>query len=263
MGNSCMKTHAVSMTFLLALLLAPIGQAQTRKADLPSGGGERSRLLDAAGQDVVKKTGPHSYEVGGIRVDAGSREIRFPARVNMNEGLIEVVVCAEGGKLHESILVSSIKPIHLHVALLLLGLEPGVNPGWYVPDDPALRLPGWDRPPGDRVDVFIRRETRDGAQEVRAEALLKDERTGACLPRTSWVFTGSTLDARGVYGAHETGSIMTNYHDRLAVIDNALELGQVDDFTFANTAVIADVDTPVQVRIVPVKPQEGEKTHDK
>jgi len=250
------------MTCLVALLLAPIGSTQTGEADLASGGGERSGLLDAVGQDAVKKTGPHSYEVGGIRVDAASREIRFPARVNMNEGLIEVVVCAEGGKLHESILVTSIKPIHLHVALLLLGLEPGANPGWYVPDDPALRLPGWDRPPGDRVDVFIRRETPDGPQEIRAEALLKDERTGACLPRTSWVFTGSSLDARGVYGAHETGSIMSNYHDRLAVIDNPLELGQVDDFTFANTAAIPDVGTPVQVRIVPAEAQEGKRTHD-
>jgi len=246
-----MKARAVSMAFLPAVLLSAVVHAETE------------RLPGTIRQDAVRKSGPHSYEVGGIRVDAASREIRLPARVNMREGLIEVVVSTETGKLHESILVTPVEPVHLHAALLLLGLNPGTNPGWHIPDDPALRLPGWDHPPGDRLDVFVHWETPAGPREDRAESLLMDERTGASLPKTNWVFIGSSVDSRGVYGAAETGSIMTNYHDRLAVIDNPLELGQMDDYTYANTKAIPAVGTAAEIRIAPAPPQQGDNGDDR
>lgn len=205
--------------------------------------------------DAVQKTGPQSYRVGAIRIDAAAREICFPAKVNMDEGLIEVVLCTEEGKLHESVFVTAILPMHLHVALVLLGLRPGGNPGWHMPEDPAFRPTGWDRPPGDRVDVYARWDTPKGRQQVRAESLLMDERTGRPLPHTSWLFVGSWINSVGAYAADEFGSIVTNYHDPTTVIDNPLEAGQVDDFTFANTAVIPDVGTAVEIRIVPAEPQ--------
>jgi len=211
------------------------------------------RTLEVIDRKVVRKLGPHSFAIGLVRLDSAVREIRFPAKVNMNEGLIEVVVCTEQGKLHESILVSPIAPIHLHMALLMLGLEPGRNPGWYVSPDPALREPDWNAPPGACVDVFVRWETPEGVREVRAEELLKDERSGQPMSRTSWVFVGSNVSKQGVYAADTLGSIVTNYHDRTAVLDNPLDTGQVDDFTFARTELIPGAGTPVEVRLVPVK----------
>jgi hypothetical protein len=109
------------------------------------------------------------------------------------------------------------------------------------------------------VDVFLTWNAPKGQREVRAETMLKDIRTGKCLPSTHWVFVGSSVDMRGKYAADESGSIMTNYHDRLAVLDNPLETGRVDDFTHANAAVIPALGTRVEVRIVPVSVVTGGK----
>ncbi len=219
---------------------------------------EEAELSRSLGQGVVRKTGPHSYEIGEVQVDAAAREIRFPAKVNMNQGLVEVVICTEHGKLHESLFVTQIQPIHLHVALLLLGLKAGSNPGWHLAEDPLFRPPGWERPRGDQMEVYVRWQGAHGQHESRAEALLVDQRTGRPLPRTSWVFIGSHVDVKGIYAADEIGSIVTNYHDWTAVVDNPLQGGQLDDFTFANTELLPEIATPVEIRIVPAKkPKKG------
>ena len=212
---------------------------------------------DLPNRQVVRKVGPHTFAIGLVRLDSAAREIRFPAKVNMRDGLLEVVVCTEQGKLHESVLVSPISPMHLHTALLLLGLEPGRNPGWYVSADPALREENWDGPSGALVDVHVRWETPEGVREVRAEELLQDQRTGRAMSKTSWVFIGSNVDGQGVYAAENLGSIVTNYHDRTAVLDNPLDIGRVDDFSFARTELIPAMGTPVEIRIVPVKRSKG------
>jgi hypothetical protein len=218
-------------------------------ADAPIGAFEGLR------SDVVKQTGPHTYTVGAIQVDSRSREIRFPAKVNMKEGLIEVVVCTEYGKTHESIFVTSASPLHLHVALLLLGLKPGKSPGWYEHPD----LPSDDaRESGDLVHVYAMWETPEGERKVRTESLLKDIRTDEALPSMAWVFTGSLLDLRGAYAAQSSGSILTNYHDRTSVLDNPLEAGRIDDYTYARTETIPPVGTPVEVSIVPAREQKEE-----
>ena len=82
------------------------------------------------------------------------------------------------------------------------------------------------------------------------ESLLKDNRTGESPPETAWVFVGSYIDANGSFLADQVGSLITNYHDNSTLIDLPLELGQVDDFMYANEAVIPPVNTEVDVRIV-------------
>jgi hypothetical protein len=237
--------------FLSASLANPQDEAAATEQPPP----EKPR--DVLGRKVVRKLGPHSFAIGLVRLDSAAREVRFPAKVNMNDGLIEVMVCTEQGKLHESVLVSPISPLHLHTALLLLGLEPGRNPGWYVSPDPALREKGWDAPTGALIDVYVRWDTPEGTREVRAEELLKDQRTGRPMSKASWVFVGSSVDKQGAYAADKLGSIVTNYHDRTAVLDNSLDTGQVDDFTFARNELIPELGTPVEIRLVPVKKSKG------
>lgn len=219
----------------------------------PKAGLEQTDSIEILKQQVLKKVELQVYEIGNVRVDAAAGEIRFPAAVNMNEGLIEVVISTPGGKLHESILAASIQPLHLHVALLLLGLTPGSNPGWYLLPDPSMRPEGWDRPPGSQVNVFVGWDTPEGMREVRAESLLMDIRTGEPMPKTAWVFVGSRLGPHGEYFADGHGSMMTSYHDYTAVLDNPLEAGRLDDFMHANSSLVPSPGTPVQVRISPAR----------
>jgi hypothetical protein len=248
---------------LVLPFVAALAAEETLKDALPKQSAESGGPLSGASsglsnQQGVSKTGPDTYAIGNIRIDARAREIGFPAKVNMNDGLIEVVVCSEQGKLHESIFVSPIHPLQLHTALLLLGVKPGRNPGWSEPADASSKPTKSENALGDQVAVFARWQTPEGPYETPVERLLMDVRTKQSLPGTNWVFVGSLLDARGAYVADQSGSLITNYHDRTAVLDNPLDVGRIDDFTFANTALIPKVNTPVWIR-VSVAAAKGEK----
>ncbi len=248
--------------YYLALMVVLLCGVAASEADETKSRPGQPDSLEALKQEAVKKVGPEAYAIGDVQIDAAAREIHFPAVVNMNEGLIEVVISTPGGKLHESILVASIQPLHLHAALLLLGLIPGSNPGWYLLPDPSMRPEGWDRPPGSRVNVFVSWDTPGGLREVRAESLLMDIRSGDTMPKTDWVFIGSGLSPRGMYFAEEIGSLMTSYHDFTAVLDNPLKAGRLDEFMHADPTVVPGPGTTVRIRMIPLDDNEQDAQNE-
>ena len=62
--------------------------------------------------------------MGKALVDTRARTVTCPGRINMDEGAIEYLAVAPRGKTHESLLLIDARPLHLQLALLLLGLEP-------------------------------------------------------------------------------------------------------------------------------------------
>jgi len=257
------KWPAVFLGAWLGIMLAASLRAETTT---PALGTLHTDTEATSGTPRVKEVSPGIYQVGGVVLDAHSRQIRFPARVNMNRGLIEVVICTESGKKHESILCTTIRPMDLHTALLLLGLRPGRNPAWPPPPMDASGKPAYGMmAPGDRLEVSISWKEKGKPRELRADQLLMDIRTSQTLPRTDWVFTGSVLNSAGKYLADGIGSLVTNYHDASSVIDCPLSLGAADDFTYANEGIIPDVGTIVEVRMAPVKKNKtpvGKETRD-
>jgi len=61
----------------------------------------------------------------GIRLNLQERCVDVNATVCLREGLLELVVCTEDTKEHESIVVMNARPIQVHTALLLMGARPG------------------------------------------------------------------------------------------------------------------------------------------
>ena len=235
------------ISFLILFGVYSFGQGQPKP---PDAGG---RLQDTeAIRKKVEQLGPDLYRVGDVEVNAASKEISFAGEINMATGLAEVVVCAEWGKLHESIVRTKIQPIDLHIALLLLGAKDGKNPFWL--STPLIeRERKESRPDGQLLDVFLLWDTPQGPQQCRIEELLMDVRSKEALPQTQWIFTGSYLDHGGGYVADHIGSIITNYHDPSAVIDCPLEQGQVDDYMYIHSTQVPPIGTPVKVLIkVPV-----------
>jgi len=184
-----MKTYSMKAAILYVCisLSFAISATSTENAEMQSVSVQK---IEDATQSYVEQVGPAKYKIDGILIDGKSREIRFPAKVNMNDGLIEVILCTEYGKLHESVFVTSIRPMDLHTALLLLGLQPGSNPGWYLSENPKYRPKGWSRPPGNRVDIFVTWKTKEGEErKERAGVFVMDRRTKRTLKKTDWVFT--------------------------------------------------------------------------
>ena len=93
-------------------------------------------------------------KIGKVTVDKTRHTVTIDGRVNMREGLVEVLACTKGGKLHESVLVLDAVAHDIQAALLLIGLKPA---GGSPADDV--------RPPGDPVDVWV--EWKKGARPMR------------------------------------------------------------------------------------------------
>lgn len=68
----------------------------------------------------VTKLDATRYQIGDVILDEKSREIRFPAQVNMTEGPLEYLIVHHNGKVHEALLTTEISPTHLNLAFSLL-----------------------------------------------------------------------------------------------------------------------------------------------
>ena len=206
----------------------------------------------------IKRLGPDLYQIGLLNLDARKRQIRLPARVNMDVGgPIELLLCLPTGKTHESVLTADIQPVDLQVALLLLGLKQGANP--------ALERPEGAPPPaapGDTVLIWVQWEKPPKAEQrepetvrLRAEGLLHNVETNRPAREAQWVFLGSQM-LRGRFGADIEGSLISTYHDPLSILDLCLPTVNDDVYYVVNEKTCPPAGTRVQVQIeVPPKPE--------
>ncbi len=194
---------------------------------------------DDSVKSVVKGLGKGIYQIGTLTIDSTNKEIRIPGRVNMDKGMIELLACARGGKLHESVLVLDVIPEYLHVALLLLGLNPGGGPQFH--GDPR-------QPLGDSVNIFVRWKSGDASRAVPAEDLLWDVARDVTMQHTAWVFIGSKF-VNGKYMSNLEKTLITTYHDPYAILENPLPTGINHDAYRVNEKLIPPSGTPVEVII--------------
>lgn len=147
---------------------------------------------------------------GGIVVDRAARELRIPARVAIDMGWIEQVVCVEGSRDHESLLTVRVQPSTVHAGLLLLGLEPG-RPGYWRFVDEGSDRPRVERvqPEGARVMVAARVPGPDGGfDEQPLSDWLRGAHNDEAFPNQPWVFGGSVFDTESGYAADRSGSLV-------------------------------------------------------
>lgn len=97
----------------------------------------------------------------GLVINFRQGYVDVDSAVCLRQGLLELIACTKGTKEHESIVVVHARPMHVHLALLLLGARNG---------SPARRKPTneegtrWiDVPPsGDPVDVYLVLKSKEG-----------------------------------------------------------------------------------------------------
>ena len=82
-------------------------------------GDEKEPAGEKSGKEPppVRDLGNGKFEVGIVTFHQKSREINFPAEVNMKEGALEYAVVHHNGKIHEAILITKARPFHVHIAL--------------------------------------------------------------------------------------------------------------------------------------------------
>lgn len=248
---------------LLGVLAAGIASADDAApvaSSVPAAPGVAGGLGAPAAPGVPGGALPH------IRVDREKKQVSFDAKVLRREAdWLELLVCIPGLRDHETLLTTPAKPSHIHLALLMLGLQPGaplrgqmVEGQLHVdpPHGPALRV---------RVSY-----QRDGQTIVEpAGKWVRNQLSNTTLENATWLFAGSgfaPLKDQQVYKADLNGSIITlvSFGDDLLAQPGTLTNQNDESRWQAVTDAIPPVDTPVTVILEPIPPAApgAEKKHE-
>jgi len=139
----------------------------------------------------------------GVLVDLTAKTVEFDGIVPINAHdpaaptvYLEVFACLPDTKEHESVVMTSVRPSHVHAALLLIGLKPGKPGGWDLVDDKLVPI----EPSGDAVLVRVSYKDAAGNEVVLTpDDLIVDAATGAPFSKKDggrWLFTGSRIVQR-------------------------------------------------------------------
>ncbi len=195
--------------------------------------GSRSTVFERLDNDRIR--------IGLVTIDQAKRQISFPAKTNMRDGLVEYAVVTTKGKVHESVFSTDAAPTHIHMAALLLTLckaDGGGEPAKLFVDVEWQSKGSMRREPLDHFIAF----SKDNA----------GGREGASLSREAWLYQGSILTG-GVLIAEGEGSIVSLITDDAALICNPREGRSDDKLHVPNSGLIPDVETPVVIHLKSVE----------
>lgn len=148
-----------------------------------------------------------------VQVDVAKKTVRVECENIGCEAPLEFLAVVAGGPEHEAALRTRAKPSHIHLALLMLGLEPG-EPIRYVEASNK-----WLAPHGPPLHVTAE-FTKDGKlMSIPAYKLLRDIKTRKEMPALTWIFAGSRQMPDGAYAADVAGYFINIVNFDLAIID--------------------------------------------
>lgn len=171
---------------------------------------------------VMEKTGENTYRIGKVTFNQSTREIRFPAKINMDEGLLEFLLVHENGKTHESLLTTDISATHLNLVITLLRYkasrelyalpnETGGLSGSF-PDVPA------EIKAASRLKIELE-HTQDGVtKRCPVNDWIQHAEHAATMPAGTWVYGGAEI-FEGTFVPESTGDIIAIFVARSAMIN--------------------------------------------
>ncbi len=200
---------------------------------------------------LVEKLGNNRFKLGNIVIDKNSDSVRFPAKVNMSEGLLELLLCAPYGKTHESLFVTDVDAIHLNLALIMIGCEKGKVSAKYQGDDVI--------PEGTLLTIeVVYTEENGNEKSIRAEDWVYNRKADRPMRYANWVYTGSFV-RDGDYMAKLTGTYIVTFHDPIAIVDLPLKEAADDTVFWVNTDAVKKEGHRVELIITRVKDKEPEQ----
>ncbi len=136
-----------------------------------------------------------------VLIDWSVPQVEVTGRVVLREGPLELLMCAEGTKEHESILATAADARNIFEAMGLIGLEPG-EPAAYDPDTQQATPAS-----GQRLRLDIHELVGEGKRVFAAHEWLAPTDGEGPIDPPHWVFSGSTTNANGKMTAAVEGTI--------------------------------------------------------
>jgi hypothetical protein len=250
------------MTCLLAILLsvlpslaiaqnpAPVAPAP-QHAPNPSTNPEKPKADPAKPQ--IEKLGEFKYRLGTVIIQQKTREIRFPAKVNINQGLFEYLICGQQGKVHEALLITEISPTHLSLAFTLLRFPPsnelfstldetGHQTGLYPNVSATVKA-------GARIAIEVEWNADGSTHRLPVNEWIQHSVKTTAMKAGPWLYTGSDF-YEGKFIPEMTGDIAAIMTMPSAMI-NYPGSDNDDNVWFGFPKRIPPVGTPVTVIITP------------
>lgn len=162
------------------------------------------------------------YRIGKVTLDKKTREIRFPAKVNMTEGVLEYLVVHQNGKVHESLLATDVSPTHINLAFTLLRYpasrelyplpsETGGASNKY-PDVPA------EVKAGARVSIDVEWTEEGKTKRLPVNDWIQHAVKTTAMPPGPWVYGGSDV-FEGKFVPETTGDISAIFVNPAAILN--------------------------------------------
>lgn len=236
-------------TVLAVLLLFTLDSSAQEPPRSAPGGGDNGEPLPQPELEI-KKVGETLFRLDRIEFDAKTREIRVPVTVNFREGgPVEYLLVHETGKVHESIFVTTVSPLHLEIVLRLLRYTAGNGDVFdaFLPEAERATRGGRKEDRGEAADFFFQTGEAD---PVPAHELVIDAETAGPMTPAGWVHTGSRVEG-GSFLAESEGSIIAIYLDPSAIFNMTREGADVDERWGARHTVIPELGTPGTLLIRP------------
>ena len=192
----------------------------------------------------IERLDANRLKLGLVTLDQAARTIRFPATVNMTKGPVEYVLVAAKGKVHESVFVTKTSIRDIHLAMLLLGVQPAAAvPG----PDQTLKIPA-----GAAVNATVEWETNGPLASHPLAAMIAlaegdpDHPGLRTLRDGAWLYQGSCFDAYGFRALRE-GSVISLIGDDSALVNNPGSDRDNDDLHVPNATLLPRPGMPVSI----------------
>ncbi|MEM0897779.1 MAG: YdjY domain-containing protein [Verrucomicrobiota bacterium] len=201
----------------------------------------------------IRQLSEDEYELGQIRFNKKTGEIRFPAKVNQNEVLLEFAIVNDvTGKTHEALLSTPISPLYLAIVFKLMRFEESERDIWPVWDeDGNIVEPMKDDGKG-RLEIFVEREVDRKKERFPIGDWIYHRRKNESLKPGQWVLTGSEM-YRGYYLAETDGAIAAIYRTTAGLINSFDDSSDNDEVWFPHLEKVPELGTEVEVVIAKTK----------
>lgn len=240
---------------LLLCLLVGFGcgalRAEQKPAEAPDEAPKQSKRTDGQMPNL-----PH------LSVNIEEGYVDCDGKICLTEGPLELIATLVAAKEHEAIITLNARPKNIHLALLLLGLEPGSPGKWEYKDDKIIA----HDPTGAPVRIMLLYE-KDGERVERPiNEFVRDSNTKKNLDSNRFVFAGSAIiepeEREPFYAADVTGDIITlvSFPEEMIAMPTAASSSNENLLWEADTESLPEVGTPVKLRIhAAKKPDEKPK----
>lgn len=185
--------------------------------------------------NLLQSEGLGKFQIGKVKFDSRKRRVSFPAQVNLRDALIEYAVVGKTGKRHESLLMTEADPLHIHLAMLLLGTK-----------TPLPKSKDNSLPPGQAIDILISWQQNGKEQTRRLEDWIIVGENKLPAGKGKWIYNGARIE-NGRFTASADQSIVALILDVHALVNNPRTGNENDEIWFPNETQIPALNTKVQV----------------